>query len=57
MGSFPAKAWGFQDLHGNLWERCLDHWQQSYDGAPGYGSAWLVRDARKYARRLLRGSY
>ena len=55
MGKFPANAWGLQDMHGNVYEWCLDHWHASYQGAPADGSAWLRPSATDEEERLLRG--
>ncbi len=48
-----ANAFGLCDMHGNVWECCLDHWHDNYEGAPNDGSAWLTDD--ESARRVLRG--
>jgi len=55
VGRYPANAWGLHDMHGNVWEWCLDHWHDSYVGAPTDGSAWMDANAPATAERVLRG--
>jgi formylglycine-generating enzyme required for sulfatase activity len=53
VGSFPANAFGLHDMHGRVWEWCLDHWHDNYDAAPEDGSAWLSLENEN--KRVLRG--
>jgi len=54
VGSYPPNAWGLYDLHGGVWEWCLD-WYGAYTvaaeedpGGPSSGPGRVVRGGSWY---------
>jgi len=52
VGSYPPNAWGLHDMHGNVWEWCLDSWDGSANYPNGPVSDPFVRSGPS---RVFRG--
>jgi formylglycine-generating enzyme required for sulfatase activity len=52
VGVKKPNPWGLYDMHGYVWEWCLDAWRDDYKDAPTDGSPVLMEKAKK---RVIRG--
>ena len=55
VGSFPPNSFGLYDMHGNVWEWCLDDWQREYNNRSLDGGAWFSDDDSHEGGKCLRG--
>jgi formylglycine-generating enzyme required for sulfatase activity len=56
VGTFPANNFGLYDMHGNVWEWCLDRYQPNYLTAPIDGSAVVdTPELGGSSKRVMRG--
>jgi len=52
VGQKKPNALGLYDMHGNVWEWCLDMWHSGYEAAPTDGSPWTEA---KFFEPVMRG--
>jgi formylglycine-generating enzyme required for sulfatase activity len=51
VGSFKPNPFGLYDMLGNVFALTADCWNESYDGAPSDGAAWMSGDCTRHPAR------
>ena len=55
VDSFDPNAFGLYNMHGNVWEWCLDPWHSDYTNAPSDDLVWDASNYSGSKSRLIRG--
>jgi formylglycine-generating enzyme required for sulfatase activity len=48
-----ANSFGLSDMHGNVYEWCIDAWHENYENAPTNSTTWI--EGEESSRRVARG--